>query len=250
MSLQMVVDTVDALPEAVRSFYEEADGKFRLKVEGLEDTGGLKSALAAERKAREAAERAAKEFAGLNPKDIRKLLADRDAAAEAAAREKGDFDAVLAQHRAKWEKEKADILAERDTLEASERQATVGTKLVQALVKADVTEEGLELLSDRLAKRIKSETSEGKRLHRVMSDDGVTPLAGSASDGFATLDDLVSEAVKKWPALFKARGAGGSGTPPNKSAGGSGPTITRAAFEQMSHAARAAHFKGGGKITD
>ena len=250
MSLPILAESLDALPEAVREFYEERDGKFALKVEGVEDTTGLKSALKREREAREAAERTAKEFTGLNPKEIRKLIADRDAKAEQDAREKGDFDAVLAQHRAKWDKEKADILAERDALAASERQATVGNTLVQALAKAGATEEGLELLQDRLAKRIKSETQDGKRLHRVMAADGVTPLAGTASDGFATLDDLVGEAMTKWPSLFKAKGAGGSGTPPNKAGGTGAATISRKTFEGMSHAARMAHFKAGGKISD
>ena len=77
MSLQLTVDTIDSLPEAVREFYEERDGKFSLKVEGIEDTSGLKSALKREREAREAAEKVAKEFTGLNPKVVRKILAVR-----------------------------------------------------------------------------------------------------------------------------------------------------------------------------
>jgi hypothetical protein len=250
MSLQLIVDTVDALPEAVREFYEPDGEKFRLKVEGVEDTSGLKSALKREREAREAAERTAKEFTGLNPKEIRKLIAEREAAAEASAREKGDFDAVLAQHRAKWQQELDAIKGERDALATAERRATVGNTLTQALAKAGVTEEGLELLQDRLASRIKSETQDGKRLHRVMHDDGVTPLAGTAADGFATLDDLVNEATKRYPALFKAKGTGGSGTPPNKQAGTAAATISRKTFDGMSASARAAHFKAGGQITD
>jgi hypothetical protein len=250
MSLTLIADTLDNLPEAVREFYEPDGDKFRLKVEGVEDTSGLKSALKREREAREAAERTAKEFTGLNPKEIRKLIAEREAATEAAAREKGDFDAVLAQHRKTWQAELDTLKAERDALAQSERAATVGNTLTNALAKAGVTEEGLELLSDRLAKRVKSETQDGKRFHRVMHDDGVTPLAGTASDGFATLDDLVNEAIKRYPTLFKARGVAGSGTPPNKQAGTAAATISRKAFEGMSMAARAAHFKAGGRITD
>ena len=250
MSLQYTVDSLENINEPLRDLYEEANGKFRLKVEGLEDTSGLKSALKAERELRAAAEQAAKEFAGLNPREIRKLIADREAAAEREAREKGDFDTVLAQHKKTWQAELEALKAERDALAAAERQATVGNTLTQALAKAGVTEEGLELLQDRLSKRIKSEIADGKRLHRVMAADGVTPLAGSASDGFATLDDLVGEARKTWPSLFKASGHGGSGTPPNKQSGTGAATITRKAFESMSASARAAHFKAGGRITD
>lgn len=252
MSLQLIADSLDTLPEAVRSFYEEADGKFRLKVEGLEDTGGLKSALKAEREAKKELEKKVRKWESLGKSDeeIAALLAKQESDAEKAAREKGDFDSVLAQHKSKWERERDALLAERDALAASERRATVGNTLTSALAKAGATEEGLELLTDRLEKRIKSETVEGKRLHRVMAADGVTPLAGSASDGFATLDDLVGEAMKKWPSLFKARGNGGSGTPPNKAGGAGKRTITTAEFNGLSAKQRAAVMAEGRVITD
>src|SRR5829696_1193586 len=250
MSLPLTTQDLDAIPEAARTFYEEADGRFKLKVEGLEDTAGLKSALTAERAAKKEFEKAAKRWQGLDFDEIQTVLREREDAKLKTAKETGDFDTILNQHRAKWEKEKADLLAERDALAVAERTATVGNTLVNALAKAGVTEEGLELLQDRLARRIKSETADGKRLHRVMAADGVTPLAGTASDGFATLDDLVGEAKNTYPSLFKGTGAGGSGTPPHKAAGSGVTTITRKTFETMSPAARAAHFKAGGKITD
>ena len=44
MALKAIVDTLDAVPEAVRGEYEQRDGKFVLKVEGAEDAyaGGIK----------------------------------------------------------------------------------------------------------------------------------------------------------------------------------------------------------------
>src|SRR5829696_3479175 len=202
MSLPLTTQDLDAIPEAARTFYEEADGRFKLKVEGLEDTAGLKSALKAERDRAKDYEKAAKRWQGLDFDEIQTILRERDDAKLKTAKETGDFDTILNQHKANWQKELDALKAERDALAAAERAATVGNTLVNALAKAGVTEEGLELLQDRLAKRIKSETADGKRLHRVMSDDGVTPLAGSASDGFATLDDLVGEAKNKWPSLL------------------------------------------------
>ena len=156
---------------------------------------------------------------------------------------------MLKQHATKWEKEIAEREAKIAALEQSERAATVGNTLVKALATAGVTEEGLELLQDRLASRIKSETVDGKRLHRVMQADGVTPLAGTASDGFATLDDLVKEAVTKWPSLFKARGNVGSGTPPNKAGGPGARKISQADFARMSAKERAAAMAEGAILT-
>lgn len=250
MSLQFSVETLDAIPEAARGFYEEAEGKFRLKVEGLEDTSGLKSALKAERDRAKEYEKAAKRWQGVDYDEVQTILREREDAKLKTAKETGDFDTILNQHKANWQKELDALKAERDALAASERAATVGNTLTGALAKAGVTDEGIELLSDRLARRIKSETVEGKRLHRVMSADGVTPLAGSASDGFATLDDLVREAQATYPSLFKARGNGGSGTPPNKAGGTGATTINRRSFDVLSPAQQAAHVRGGGKITD
>src|SRR5829696_4235111 len=250
MSLPFLSETLDAIPEAARSFYEEADGKFKLKIEGLEDTAGLKSALQAERTRAKDFEKAAKRWSGLDFDEVQTILREREDAKLKTAKETGDFDTILNQHKSKWQLELDAVKAERDALAVAERAATVGNTLINALAKAGVTEEGLELLQDRLARRIKSETADGKRLHRVMAADGVTPLAGTASDGFATLDDLVGEARNTYPSLFKGTGAGGSGTPPNKAGGTGTATITRKTFETMSPAARAAHFKAGGKITD
>lgn len=39
----------DALPEALREYYAEKDGKFILDAEGVEDVSGLKNALTAVR---------------------------------------------------------------------------------------------------------------------------------------------------------------------------------------------------------
>lgn len=53
MPLPAVTDTLDAVPEAARTFYlETGEGTFRLDAEGVEDVSGLKSALEKERAAR------------------------------------------------------------------------------------------------------------------------------------------------------------------------------------------------------
>lgn len=60
MALKFVVDTLEGIDEGLHGEYEERDGKFHLKVDGLpahEDVGGLKSALQKEREARSKAEK-------------------------------------------------------------------------------------------------------------------------------------------------------------------------------------------------
>ena len=100
MPLQLIVDTLDAVPENLRSLYSESDGKFRLAVDGLEDTAGLKSALQKEREAARAAEKQSKAWMALGktPEEIlavaRLRLGDPEAARRAA-------EAVANQGKAK-----------------------------------------------------------------------------------------------------------------------------------------------------
>lgn len=253
MTLKMSVDTIDEVPEAVRSFYEEKDGKFALKVDGLEDTTALKGALEKERKAARDALKLAKQYEGLglSADEIKALVdakakADHDAAAKA-----GDFDKILNQHRTAWEKDKATLEAELTAARASERSAIIGTSLMAALTKAGATEEGIDLMPDRLASRVKFETEDGQRVVKIMAADGETPMAGSGKGGLATFDDLVKEALTKWPSLFKASGAGGGGKQPNSRAGGAGnSSMSKAEFEKLPAKERAARMAGGLTLTD
>ncbi|TBE67427.1 hypothetical protein [Rhizobium ruizarguesonis] len=226
MPLKFSVDSLDVVSEAHRDLYSEKDGKFVLSVDGLEDNSGLKKALDDERAARKKYEKEIKAWqrTGKTADEISELLAAAEEAERQKHEKEGNFDALLKQHQTKWEKEKADLVAELDASKTSERGAVIGNSLLTALTKAGATEEGIDLLPDRLSPRIKFERDGDKRVINIMAADGVTPLAGSSKDGTATFDDLVKEALDKYPSLFKGSGAGGSGKLPNSSAGRSGIT--------------------------
>lgn len=222
MPLKFVVDDINEVPEPFRGEYTAKDGKFHLGVEGLEDTTGLKAALAAERKS--AKDLAAKvkrwEALGKTDDEVAQLLRDHEDAETKKAAAEGDHTKILKQHQDKWAREKADLDAELNAARASERSAIIETSIMAALTKAAVTEEGSDLLPDRLAGRIKFEMNDGKRVIKIMQADGETPMAGNGPGGTATFDDLVKEAAAKWPSLFKGSGKSGSGTPPNGGGGG------------------------------
>jgi flagellar biosynthesis GTPase FlhF len=224
MTLKLTVDSIESIPEPLRDYYEERDGKFALKVDGVEDTSGLKSALDAERKIKRDLEKKVKRWESLGKTDeeIADLLKAQEEAEAKRAKEAGDTEAILKQHQDKWAKDRKALEDELNAARASERNAIIENSVMAALTKASATEEGIDLLPDRLASRIKFETEGGKRVIRIMQPDGETPMAGSGTDGLANFDDLVKEAMAKWPSLFKGTGAGGSGTPPKQSAGGTG----------------------------
>jgi hypothetical protein len=226
MALKFAVDSLDDVSEAHRDLYTEKDGKFVLSVDGLEDNSGLKKALETERETRKKYEKQIKswERTGKTPDEIAELLASAEEAERQKHEKEGNFDALLKQHQGKWDKERSDLAAELEAAKASERGAIVNTSLMAALTKAGATEEGIDLLPDRLSSRIKFDRDGDKRVINIVAADGVTPLAGSSKDGTATFDDLVKEAVDKYPSLFKGSGAGGSGKQPDSKAGRSGIT--------------------------
>lgn len=244
MALPYVVETIESIPEAFRTEYKEKDGKFILDLEGADDhfvpksewkkindeSTGRRHQIAAWKKLGfESPEKAAEAF------ETQKQLAEKA----------GEGSTILKQHQDAWAAEKAAIEAELNTARASERGAVVGERLSGALAKAGATEEGIELLPERFGNRIKFETVDGKRVIKIMKADGETPMAGSGEGGVATLDDLVKEATKKFPSLFKGSGAGGGGKPPGENGGGGSGVSKKSDFK--SEKARAEYFSTHGK---
>lgn len=86
MSLKMELDTLDGLDASIAGLYEDAGGKFRLKVEGVEDVSGLKKKVAElldetkaereKRKALEDAQRKADEDRAKEKGEFKKLYED------------------------------------------------------------------------------------------------------------------------------------------------------------------------------
>jgi len=252
MALDLVVEKLDGLPEPVQKLYVEKEGKFHLDVAGVEDTGGLKKALSGERKRASELEKSVNEWKALGktPAEIQEMIDAGKTAQEKALRDAGKFDELLAQHRKEsgdvlnqhkttWEKERGTLISERDAAFAMANSSVLKYDLGAALTKAKVTPEGLDLLTDRLAKRVEFQTVDGQRKYEIKTPDGKAPMAGSNSDGLATFDDLVKEAVKIYPSLFEGTGSGGSGMDQRNTRRDAGKTISRAEFDKLDHAARA-----------
>lgn len=251
MPLPLFVESLDKIPEALRGEYVEQDGKFRLNVDGWEDTTGLKNALASEKtRLRDAKAKLSRwEALGKTDEEISTLLAKQAEQEAELAKKNGNFDALLAQHKKTWDEEKSSLISERDAARVSERSAVIETSVTTALTKAKVTKEGLDLLPERLGRRINFETVDGKRVISIMQADGKTPMAGTGPEGLATFDDLVKEAVKSWPSLFEGSGGGGGSNP--KGAGGSGAkSITRKEFFALTPQEQGAKMKAGFTVID
>src|SRR4051794_12788266 len=99
MPLALIVEKLDAVPEALRGEYTEKDGKFYLNVDGLDahpDTAGLRNALKAERATNQGVKDkiSAWEKLGKAPEEIEALLTAERTKAEEALKKAGKFDEV------------------------------------------------------------------------------------------------------------------------------------------------------------
>lgn len=230
MAIAYVLDSVEGLSDELKAEYTEKDGKFYLNLDGTSEhfvPRGDFQKINNESAQRRQALAGWKKLGYETPEAALEAIQAQKTALEKA----GDGNAILKQKQTEWDNEKASLTAELNAARTSERSAVVEERLTGALAKGGATAEGLELLPERFGNRIKFETVGGKRVVKIMMADGETPMAGSAADGSATLDDLVAEAKKKFASLFKAEGGGGGGKPPTEGGGGRSGVTKKSDFK-------------------
>lgn len=220
MALKYEVDDIETVDEGVRGLYAEHNGKFRLNVEGVpkgEDTSGLKSALQKERERAKQVERY--ESIGLSPDEIQAMVREKEEAEHKRLEAAGDFKAILAQHKEAWEKERSELAGRADSANNALQRYIGESALTTALARAGATEEGLALLPGQLMSRVKVAVNGDRPAINLVAADGETPMAGTSEDGKATMDDLVADAAKRFPSLFRSDAKGGGGKPQTSGAG-------------------------------
>lgn len=224
MALKFELDTLDGLEDDVKSLYEKKGDKYRLIVEGVpsgegpsqEDLDRVQLALDEERRQRREAEKQRKawEKLGKTPDEIAELLDAQETAKTQKLKDEGEFEKLLGQHKAKWETEKSGLVSRAEAAETALRKYVGESAFVSELAKLGATEEGVALLPLRYAGRIRVDIDGGSPVVEVLAEDGETLMAGTGKGGRASLGDLVEEATKKFPSLFKSKGKGGSETTP------------------------------------
>lgn len=241
--LKAIIDKLEDVDEALRGFYspgiDDYDGKFVLDVESsgglsLEDVSGLKSALGAERSAKESAERKLKDFEGLDPKKARDALAK--------IKEIGDFDPEKEADKIAAERFKTretQLIEKHETELAEKEQAVVALnkQLEQVLIDAEASKElskqggSVDLLLPHIQRstRLKKDT-DGNYVVEVIDVKG-NPRIGDSKGGAMTIGQLVEEMKQSdvFGRAFDANGssgtggAGGSNTTRNGSQDGTNP---------------------------
>lgn len=180
------------------------------------------------------------ELIGENRKKSERLreleTADAERKAELARKEeeelraKGDFEKLLKAEQAKREEQEGNALLWKSKYQERELDMGLTQALTGAGVKPELQKAAMALL----------------RQQADLSDDGQISLGGKP----------LSDAIKAWTGsdegkAFVANGNEGGGSPGGGNQQNNGAkAVSRAQFDKMAPADRAAHIKSGGKVTD
>jgi hypothetical protein len=222
MPLKTVLESLDGVDDALKSFYAETEGKFVLQVEGVDDhpeVANLKNAYERTKRDKETERTKAQ------------ALAARIAELEKGAPDTAATQAKIADLQAKLDAE----IAKTGELSTKLTGVTRDRTLAEALTASGVTEPAfLKASQAMLSGMVK------------MGEDGTafveTPMGPK----------LVSAFVKDWAAsegkafVTPAQGGGAKGQEQGARPG----TIKRADFDQMSPAAKADAMKAGATLVD
>lgn len=202
--LKYELENLDGVEESVKSLYEEKDGKYVLKIEGIpqpQNDDGLRKKvdeLLTEKKAEQQKRKEAEEQAALEH-----------------ARKKGDIDALEKSWGDKLAARETERLNEKQSLEAQVYKLTVGSKATELAAKLAVPGSDSVLLP-HISNRLQVEAVDGEIKIRVLDLQG-KPSALS-------IEDLEKEfrANEAFKPLIRASNASGSGA-----SGGQGGGATK-----------------------
>lgn len=225
MALKLTLDNLDGVDEAIKALYVEQDGKFKLAVDGLEDTSGLKSALEKERKARREAEQRAKLALGEDElEEFERLRAE-------AAKARGAED-IVNQLRARHQKE----------IEAREKQA----QAYRAHLEKTVLESTASKLLAEHNGNVGLLMPHIQSALRVEEADGQFQVVPANA---ASLEEVVTGLKTTFPAAFADSGHSGSGAV-GGGGGGTGRTMKLADFNNLAPKEQAAFMAAKGALTE
>lgn len=226
MALKAVLSSIEGLDDVTKAFYKEADGKYVLDLEGVDEM----PAFAAQRtKTRELLDEKKKlqeriEALGVStPEEVEEL---KKAAKSNNSDRVKELEAKLAGASEASQKE---ILAAKQEAEAERNAARTFFEEAE-ITRALTAAKGVpQLLSHVVKSHLKTDrTDDGKFAMKVLGRDGQPRIKDGQGNPF-TIDDLIGE-LKQDPMYgraFEAEGKTGSGATGGSGGGGSGKVISK-----------------------
>ena len=219
MAINYEAETLDGLPDDIKSHYVERNGKFVLDLitpdgVSVEDTGGLKRALAAERKTAAELKKQIAAYGDATPDQVQTAL---------ETLERFETEGMDAEGKAKaaWERKEAALtekfgrdLKQREEALAALRGENDNLMLGQAISEAAREHGGNKFLPMWLRERSRVIEHEGKRLVAVVGDDGEPMFSDEPGNNRPMSVAELTKKAKGDPdngPLFNSNGAAGSG---------------------------------------
>jgi len=214
MPVDFVRDTVEGLPEPLAKEYTKGeDGKFRLALNlpaghKIEESDKLSNAVAATRRERDEAQKALKNFEGLDPAAARDALKQVEAWKKDGSPEQKlqqQIDQVKKEMGAAHGTELKALTNRLEKYQARLNKTLVGDNLRQVLAKEKAN---ADLLMPHFASRLRIiENADGEPVLRVLTAEGNEAI--NADGSAKTLEQLVGE-FKANPSYAIAFGASGN----------------------------------------
>lgn len=240
LAIEVAADVHAKMPDATKALYKDAgEGKFRLEVEGLEDTGALHRALQAERDAvktlKEEKRKLAEQYKDVDPAKYKEMLAQLEDEDDKRLLKDNKLEDLITK---RTEKMKKQLEGERDAaLNESKAEKTRREKyeahvmenhIRTAAIKAGMHASAMEDAILRAGKIFTlDENVQAVRLGSdgkpVYGKDGKTPYNAA---------EWVEEMKKEAPHWFPA-GSSGGGSGGDKGGSGGAKTMKRADFDAI-----------------
>jgi tyrosyl-tRNA synthetase len=211
--LKFEIDSIDAVDESLRSFYTEHEGKYRLKVEGIDPADELKKALNSERSSSKEAKTRLAELERQKQEDDERRLA-----------EKQEFEKL-------WQ---------------SEKQAKSQTLVELETLKKSIADKERNEAALRIAGSLTRDTKRAELLKKeALNYVQISPDGIVFADG---MDDekLKQKLIADYPFLIDGNQSSGGNSKGSTSGGVS--QINRDDFTKLAPAKQMEYLRSGGKV--
>lgn len=237
MTIKAVVDDINAVPEVLRGFYAEQDGKFTLTVDGLVPKARLDEfrtnniTLAQERDALR------QQFDGIDPAVARELLAKAQAEKDKKLIDAGKVDELVAQRVDAMRKDFESQLTG-ETTKSQKLQSQLENLLIDGAIRDAAAKAGVR------ASAVEDVLLRGRTVFKLVDGKAVPmqgdqPIFGKTGDAMG-MDEWVAGLTTNAPHLFEPnRGGGAAGGSSTAGIGGKriGPGDNKGFLDNLSEIA-------------
>jgi len=231
--LKLETDSLDSIDEPLRGLYEEKEGKFRLKVDGLPNDEGLKKKNQELLDELKGFKRTQKEKDEQLERERQELMAKN-----------GDVESLRKSYEDKFGKITSEFGEKEKSYQQQLQRLTVGQAATTLAAELAIPGSAAVLLPHVQA-RLSMEIRDGVPVTVVIGKDG-KPSA-------LTIDDLKSELAAEpafAPIIAASKAAGGGASGGGNGGGAAKKTVTRSQFDSMTPSAKSEYVKSGGTITN